>query len=210
MEPAISPERPRRRRLFAWLTIAAWAVICVLIGASLLIDHLISLPEPAAADPTFQQALARQRPADARGHWWVVHVIADGCGCSRRVLDHLIAGHRPGDLVERVVFVTQHPRDAAPTLAELALAGFTVDVVEPEALVARYGVEAAPLLIAVDPGGTLRYAGGYTRRKQAADIRDLDILAALRRGEPVEPLPAFGCAVGAHLRSKLDPLGIRY
>jgi len=207
--PEIAAARPARRRLYVWLTVAGWALICTLISASLLIDHLISLPAPAAADPEFQHLLARQRPAAARGRWWLVHVIADGCGCSRRVVDHLIADRRPADLAERVVFVTEHARDATPTLAELALAGFAIDVVRPDELVARYGVEAAPLLIAIAPDGALRYVGGYTRRKQAADLHDLDILAALRRGEPVEPYPAFGCAVGDALRSKLDPLGIK-
>jgi hypothetical protein len=55
----------------------------------------------------------------------------------------------------------------------------------------------------------VRYVGGYTPRKQAADIRDVQILAAVRAGERVVPLPTFGCAVGARLSQTVDPLGLR-
>src|SRR5438034_435644 len=68
---------------------------------------------------------------------------------------------------------------------------------------------AAPLLVIVDPGDTVRYVGGYTPRKQAADVRDLAVIAAVQRGETVEPLPTFGCAIGRASNSRLDPLGIR-
>jgi hypothetical protein len=55
----------------------------------------------------------------------------------------------------------------------------------------------------------VRYVGGYTPRKQAADVRDLAVITAIRRGEAVEPLPTFGCAVGRALTDQVDPLGIR-
>jgi hypothetical protein len=66
------------------------------------------------------------------------------------------------------------------------------------------------LLIVVDPGGTPRYAGGYTIRKQGLDYQDLEILAELRRGSSAERLPAYGCAVSDELQSALDPIGIKY
>jgi len=40
-------------------------------------------------------------------------------------------------------------------------------------------------------------------------VRDVAVVEALRRGEAVEPLPTFGCAVGRALKEKIDPLGIR-
>ena len=64
-------------------------------------------------------------------------------------------------------------------------------------------------MVVIDPGDAVRYVGGYTPRKQADDVRDVAVLEALRRGEPVEPLPTFGCAVGRSLRAKIDPFGIR-
>lgn len=175
----------------------------------MLIDHLLTLPAPAATDMALHQAIASQRKADQRDRWLVLHVIAEGCGCSQRVLDHLLTDRRPSDLVERIVFVTEQPSGAASTVAPIRSRGFDLDVVTPEELGARYQVEAAPLLVIVDPGDTVRYVGGYTPRKQAADLRDVAMIEATRRGEIVKPLPAFGCAVGRALRSQLDPFGIR-
>ena len=209
MEPLLALERPPRRRIFAYGGLAVWAVVCVLFGGALMVDHLVALPAPAATDAALHQMIATQRRADQRGRWLVLHVIAESCGCSRRVLDHLLADPRPGDVAERVVFITEQPATAATTLAAIRARGFDLDVVTPDELGARYHIEAAPLLVVVDPGDRVRYVGGYTPRKQAADVRDLAMIAAVRRGEIVTPLPAFGCAIGRALRSKLDPLGIR-
>src|SRR5439155_17055472 len=105
--------------------------------------------------------------------------------------------------------VTEHRGEVAGSIVPITAHGFDLDVVTPDQLVERYHIEAAPLLVIVDPHDAVRYVGGYTPRKQAADIRDVAVIAAVRRGEPVEPLPTFGCAVGRALRSKLDPLGVR-
>ena len=175
----------------------------------MLIDHLLTLPAPTATDMALHQAIANQRHADQRDRWLVFHVIAEGCGCSQRVLDHLLADRRPADVVERIVFVTEQPSGAASTIAAIRTRGFDLDVVTPDELGARYQIEAAPLLVIIDPGDTVRYVGGYTPRKQAADVRDVAVIEATRRGAVVKPLPAFGCAVGRALRSKLDPFRIR-
>jgi len=196
---------PRPKPIAAYLGLTAWAVICVLMGASLLADHLLTLPAPAAA--SLRDVVAAQRRVDQRDRWLVLHVVAAGCGCSARVLEHLLATPRPPGVIERVVFVVE-PGGVAPAAA-IRDHGFDLDVVTPDELGARYHVEAAPLLVVVDPHDGVRYVGGYTPRKQAADLRDLAVIAATRRGETVPPLPAFGCAVGRALRSKLDPLGFR-
>jgi hypothetical protein len=77
--------------------------------------------------------------------------------------------------------------------------------VSPEQLVERYDLQAAPLLVVADPTDTVRYLGGYTSRKQGADVRDLGVIAATRFGLTVPPLPAFGCAVASELRARLNP-----
>src|SRR5262249_22073117 len=110
---------------------------------------------------------------------------------------------------ERIVLVTEHPATTPATVAAAKARGFDIEVVAPDQLVDDYHVEAAPLLVIVDPRDAVRYVGGYTPRKQAADIRDRAVIAATLQGEAVPPLPTFGCAVGRSLRSKLDPLGIR-
>lgn len=191
--------------------LAAWVLVCVVVGAYMLASHLLTLPTPAAADPALHRAIAAQRHADQRDRWLVLHIVFDDCGCSQRVLAHLLATRRPAGVAERVVYVTEHPTEASTGAATGAITahGFELDVVTPDQLAANYHIQAAPLLVIVDPHDTVRYAGGYTPRKQADDVRDLAVIAAVVRGDAPEPLPAFGCAVGRSLRSTLDPLGIR-
>lgn len=196
------------RRLLAHLGLVAWAGLCVVLGAYLLAGHLLTLPTPTAADPELRQAIAANRHADQRDRWLVLHVLSEDCKCSRRVLDHLLADHRPAGVIERIVLVSEH--GAAELGAAIRARGFELDAVTPDELVARYHVEAAPLLVIVDPHDSVRYVGGYTPRKQAADMRDVAVIAASLQGETVEPLPTFGCAVGRALTTKLDPFGIRF
>ena len=172
-------------------------------------SHLVTLPAPAPADPALQQAIATQRRMIERDRWLVLHVVFDECACSRRVLDQLLASARPAGIAERIVLVTERPASMAEAAVAIRARGFDLDVVTPDQLVARYHIEVAPLLVIADPRDTVRYVGGYTSRKQGADIRDLAVIAAVQQGEPVEPLPTFGCAIGRALQSKLDPLGIR-
>jgi hypothetical protein len=179
----------------------------VVVGAYLLASHLLTLPTPATEDPLLHRAIAAHRHADQRDRWLVLHVVFDDCKCSQRVLAHLLSTARPAGIAERVVYVTEHPAEASTT--EIAAHGFELDVVTPDQLATDYHIEAAPLLVIVDPDDTVRYAGGYTPRKQADDVRDLAVITAVVHGEPVESLPAFGCAVGSRLSSTLDPLGVR-
>jgi hypothetical protein len=194
------------RQLLVRIAVAAWVVVCVTVGAFQLASHLLTLPAPVTADPALRDAIATHRRPDQRGHWLVLHVILDDCKCSQQVLDHLLSSPRPFGVAERVVLISEQPSAMA---ASITAHGFDLDVVSPDELVAKYHVEVAPLLVIADPGDNVRYVGGYTPRKQAADVRDLAVITAIRRGEAVEPLPTFGCAVGRALTDQVDPLGIR-
>jgi hypothetical protein len=201
-----SPPRP----LGAAVGVFAWALLCVLLGGFLLARHLLTLPTPPAGDPSLVRAIAATRSPAERGRWLALHVLYDECGCSQRVLDSLLSGAprtRLAGVVERVVYISDHA--APPVLAgALAARGFALDVVTPDQLGARYHLEAAPLLVVVAPDDTLRYLGGYTPRKQIADVRDVAIITLTRIGVHVAPLPTFGCAVSTTLRDQLDPLAI--
>jgi len=183
-----------------------WLAAFIVVGAYLLAPHLLTLPVPDLGDPVVQRSVAQRLPAQ-RGRWLVLHVLDQDCVCSLRVLDHLLASPRPAEVAERVVLIAAQP-DAA-RVAAIRARGFDLDLVTPAQLGARYHVEAAPLLVVVDPADAIRYLGGYTPRKQASDVRDALIIATTRRGERVAPLPTFGCAVGAALRTAIDPLSIR-
>lgn len=184
---------------------AIWLVGFVLVGAYLLAPHLLTLPVPDARDATLQRSVA-QRLAGQRG-WLVLHVLDEGCACSLRVLDRLLITPRPSGVSERVVLISTAGTPARA--AAIRARGFDVDVVAPDQLWPRYHLDTAPLLVVVDADDEVRYLGGYTPRKQASDVRDTAIIAAVTRGDEVEPLPTFGCAVGAALRTKIDPIGIR-
>lgn len=198
------------RKMLIYSGLMVWAAVCVVVGTYLLASHLLTLPAPAPTDPVLHRAIAARRGAHQLHQWLVLHVMFDECACSQRVLDHLLADsrQRPG-VPERVVLVTDHRAARGALIAAIPARGFELDVVTPEQLIANYHIEAAPLLVIVDPDDTVRYVGGYTPRKQAADVRDLAVIAAVQRGETVEPLPTFGCAIGRALSSRLDPLGIR-
>jgi hypothetical protein len=181
--------------------VGIWFAAMVLVGATLLGRHLIALPRPPM-DAALARAMGSMRgPADA-GRWMTVHVLYAECQCSQRIAEHVLAGHRPPDLAERVLLIG---RDANLE-ARFVAAGIAVVRTDENDAAVDYHVSAAPLFIVVAPDGSVRYAGGYTERKQGPNPRDLAILADARADREIPTLPVFGCAVSAQLRSTLNPL----
>jgi hypothetical protein len=205
MRPNVKP--PSHWRAALRIAFIAWVALCVVGGGYLLAGHLLTLPTPELTDLGPQRSAVAQRRSSQQGQWLAVHILDQDCKCSQRVLDHLLTEPRPDGVVERIVLIASEVD--ADRINAIHGHGFDLDIVTPDELAERYRVQAAPLLIVIDPADAVRYVGGYTPRKQAADVRDVELVAALRRGEPVEPLPTFGCAVGRSLRAKIDPLGIR-
>jgi hypothetical protein len=206
IRPSVDP-RLRWRKVLLRATFAVWVLLCLVGGGYLLSAHLLTRPTPDLTDLGPQRSAVAARRSTQQGKWLAVHILDQECKCSQRVLDHLLAERRPSALVERVVMIAN---EVSPDrIAAIHAKGFDLDIVTAEVLADRYRVQAAPLMIVLDPADEVRYVGGYTPRKQADDVRDIAVLEALRRGERVEPLPTFGCAVGRALREKIDPLGIR-
>lgn len=194
-----------RTQWFVHGVLAAWACLMIVIGASLMVSHWVPLPRPAVDDAAWRASLANIRTDQATGRWTALHFLYAECPCSRRVLEQVIE-HPPRDgVTERVVLIGSDT-ELADRAAEH---GYEVDCVSPEDLKAKYGVEAAPLLVVSDPDGKPRYAGGYTSRKQGPDFQDRRILAALMAGHDVEPLPLYGCAVSRRLQGIVDPLRLK-
>ena len=134
--------------------------------------------------------------------------LADGCRCSGRVVEHLLGREPGGAVAEAVVLVSEGP-DEPRRAAALRTAGYGVEVLSAAGVEARYGVEAAPLLVVADPSGVVRYAGGYTDRKQSLVLRDREVMASLLAGRTPARLPTYGCAVSARLRRDLSPWPLR-
>ncbi len=211
-EPAARPSntRPGRRALgVAMLSI--WAVAVLVVGAALMAPHVVALPVPA---PDARLALAmRSLPGATAGRWSALHVLYEGCGCSARVLAHLMARRARTDLNEQVLFVRDAPH-ADPGVEMTAVrargAGFGFESVTPGELEQRYQIEAVPLLVLADAAGHIRYSGGYTDKSGAVEVDDVPIIDGVRSGRSVEARPVFGCAVSSRMQEAIDPLRIKY
>ncbi len=195
------------RSWFVRLTFAAWLGVSTIGAGTLMVGHWYTLPKPAADDAQLISALGALRPVGRERDWFAVHVLYSSCPCSVRVLDHLFSPERNADVQEEILLVEPD----AQIEERAASAGFSVTVVTPEELASEYGIEAAPMMVVLDPSDRIRYAGGYTERKQGVDIRDLAVLRTLRdeAARTIE-LPLFGCAVSFELQSILDPLKLKY
>lgn len=180
--------------------LVGWGVVVSIMCTYMLARHVLALPVPSRSAAR-AMATIEPRP-DERGHWLALHVLSGSCGCSARVLDHLVSSGRAPDVVEKILWI-------GPPSTQLEVArskGFRVSYVTAEQLATTYRIEAVPLLVVVDPAGVVRYAGGYTSRKQGPEIRDLEVLASARSAREVAALPLFGCAASRALKRTLDPV----
>jgi len=201
------------RSVVGRLFLGLWGVGILVVGASLMAGHLVSLPVPRATDSRLRASLAAG-PGVIQGRWSAHHVLYQSCGCSQRVLAHLLERRARPDLVETVVYV----RDpASPDAAQQAAvsaqtrgAGFGFESSTPAELERRYSVESAPFLLVGDGSGQVRYAGGYTARSGSKEIEDTKIIDGLEAGHRMDALPVFGCAVSSRVQQAIDPLGLKY
>lgn len=195
-------------RMAGKLAFAAVLAHSMVVGATLMAGHFFTLPRPAQGDPRLQREMralaAATRPAGG-ARWTMVHVLYGRCRCSSRIFDAIAAGPRPSDVDEVVLAVDPVETWAARTAAR----AIPIVPVDRESLERRFGIEAAPLLVVLDPAGSVAYAGGYTQRKQGPEIEDLSIVAALRSGRHPRELPLYGCATALELAAALDPLGVK-
>jgi hypothetical protein len=196
--PRAREGRFRLPRSIARIAVATWFGAMLLLGAALLAKHVVALPVPEK-DARLARSVATLRVPAAQGKWLAVHVLYAECRCSQRVVAHLISTARPKDWDETVLWVGKATPD--PALSE----HYHVKKITSTEL-ARLGIEAAPLLVVLDPQDHLHYAGGYTTRKQGPVIDDLRILDAAQHPGPLESLPVFGCAVSDRLKQELSIL----
>ncbi|MCR9159609.1 MAG: hypothetical protein ACE37F_04620 [Nannocystaceae bacterium] len=186
--------------------VALWAGFSIMAQTTLMAGHWYTLPSPDPGDGELQQSLAALVPARAEGSWAAVHVLYSACRCSQRVFDHLFESPRPDGVYETVLLVGADEEIER----RAAAAGFDVRVLTPEALESEFGIVSAPLLLVLGPSAELRYAGGYTERKQGYDVQDVQIIETLQAGDDPAELPLYGCGVSKELQQLLDPMGLKY
>jgi hypothetical protein len=181
-----------RTILFVWF--GGFSMLC----AGMLARHLLALPAPTATDGLGKRLSKLASPTPT---YVAVHVLSSECQCSQRVVRHLLDSNRPHGWHELVLWVGDLP--PAPEL----VAKFDVRRLTTTQL-AALGIEAAPILIAIDPSSRVLYSGGYTDRKQGPVFHDLETLAAARGHVDVAALPVFGCATSERLQKSLQRLPI--
>jgi hypothetical protein len=186
------------RTTLSGIALTAWFVSMLGLGAGLLARHMLPLRAPQDTK-RLGASLDGLRSSDERGRWLAVHVLYADCRCSLRIADHLALTVRPPEWAEVVLWVGEP--GPSPDLGSR----FDVRRVS-SADLARYGIEAAPLLVAIDPAGTVHYVGGYTDRKQGPVIDDRRLMAAARDSDFVPSLPVYGCAVSDRLQNELATL----
>ena len=195
--------KPARRATAAKLFIVVWIVVVSLALGSLGVSHLAALPKPDDEARVARAALALRRDPSRD---FVVHVIYAGCSCTARLFAHLVERKPFPGAAELILFVGDDntKREAAER------AGYSFRSVTSDELASEFGLEVAPVMLAFDTTGALRYVGGYFDKPAARSALDGQIRQRILDGASPDPLPVFGCAVSTRLQRKVDPLGVVY
>jgi hypothetical protein len=184
------------RSLVARVAVVAWFGGMLVIGAALLAKHVVALPAPVGNEKLARSLSALRLPGD-RGKWLAVHVLYAECRCSQRVVTHLLSTTRPRGWEEMVLWFGRGEPDPALD------AHFRVSRVTAADL-SRFGIDAAPLLVVLDPQDRIAYSGGYSERKQGPVLDDLRIFDGAQHAGTLAGLPVFGCAVSDELGQQLS------
>jgi hypothetical protein len=209
------PWRPWRlwqpwQPLIGKIVLTLWLPATIVVGVYMLAGHLTSLPAPNLNDRQITDGLGALFPS-AAGSARVVHVLYERCGCSSRVAEELLTRKPLAQSHEAVVMVYDDEKTIdRERIQRLLSAGFLVATLSIKDAAERLHVVAVPLLLVVDGQGRVRYAGGYTARRESPRLEDARIVAEVGAGRSPPPLPVFGCAVAAELQKTLDPLGLKY
>lgn len=180
-----------------------WAPAALVVVALLMVNHVVAMPEPS--DVERLQGAVVELLGGRLERRAVVHVIYAGCSCTDGLVAHLDErGPRPD--ADEVVLYVGADRERQ---ARLAARGFRVEPLPRSALEQRFALQAAPILVVIEPDGVLTYVGGYYRYPAAVHALDQEVLASLDAGKAPEAFPIFGCAVDPALARQLDPLGLQ-
>jgi hypothetical protein len=180
---------------------AAWAVAVVFIGGVLTSYH-----QPFRTPDERILSLVKD---PGRGRWRALHVLSGSCGCSQKVMAHLLKRHPFDGLVEQVLVIDggeAYLPGSDVLLAKLAQQGFAVSHLAANDISQDVGLRGVPLLIFASPENKIFYMAGYG----SFGDQDTKILQQIRAGQRPKGLPVVGCAVGRQVRSKADPFRLKY
>jgi hypothetical protein len=180
---------------------AVWAASVVLLGSIFTSYH-----QPFLSPGSGILALAKS--PDTHG-WRAVHVLSGGCGCSQKVMRHMLERGKFAGVAEQIVVIDgqeSYLPGSEQLLAQLGRAGFPITHLRAEDMPPDAGLHGVPVLAIANPIGQVAYLGGYG----SAGDQDGAILQQVQMGHAPKPLAIVGCAVGNGLRRKADPFHIKY
>lgn len=180
-----------------------WASLLTMTISYLMVGHWVALPNN---QPVLDNDQIVRINMELASQLHVQHILSQSCPCSHRIAKHL-ASRWPIPSVAEQIVVVESPNDTTSMVFPDA---YSVKRISADQLMEEYAIESAPLLLVADSAGKVVYSGGYTARKQGFEIRDYEIISSLLRGESVDALPIYGCAVSKRLRRAVDPLGLKY
>jgi len=192
------------KRYLVPLVLTVWFCGCAFLLGSLAVTHVVALPGPE--DGSLQALLnsLRELRVQERGEL-VVHVLADDCSCTESLFNTLEKNGPDPDADEVMLFVG----DNADKARRAVNAGYRFVSISQDQL-ADMGLESAPVLAIFNESNEVGYLGGYYDHPAATNPLDRKLRLALAEGEPVAPLPIYGCAVSERLQQAFDPYGIIY
>lgn len=183
---------------------AAWMGVVILIGAVLTSYH-----QPFRTPDDTILALA---PPPEHSGWQAIHILSGSCGCSQRVMSHLLERRPRSDIHDQIVVLDgEEPYlpGSRDLLAQLSSEGFPITHLAVASLPQNIGLRGVPLLVlASSTSGSrnLAYIGGYGSRGD----QDGEIFEKIRSGQTPKPFTVVGCAIGKALRRKADPFHLKY
>ncbi len=177
-----------------------WTTAVVFLGAGLM-----SLHQPFRSPGSGVLRLAGDR---GNGQWRTLHVLSGSCGCSQRVLRHLLSQARIAGVEEEILMIDDRAAylpGSAELLERLQRSGLPVLHIPVEQVPGEIGLQGVPLLVVASPDGRVVYTGGYGPGGDQAPA----LLRQARSGEAPSPLPLVGCAVGFRLKRQTDPFHLK-
>lgn len=185
------------------IALCVWAIAATVVAGALTSFH-----QPFNLPSTNIIKLASH--TDYSG-WRAIHFLSPACGCSQKVIAHLLA-RGPFTGVREEVMLVDDMGSSAPEnksqFTKLQAAGFRPTLVETRNIPVTYGLRGVPLLLLIAPGGTMTYMGGYGPSKN--QIQDEEIFRHVSTGDAQKSFPVIGCAISADLKRRLDPLRMKY
>ena len=176
-------------------------MLAVLAGAVLMSYH-----QPFISPGDAVIALA---PAPVGRGWRAIHILSASCGCSQRVMRHLLARKPLEGAEEQVVLIEglgEALEGSEAMAATLERRGVAVRRLRSAEIGAEVGLKGVPLLALVSPAGGPVYLGGYGTQGDQDDV----LFRQVQAGERPRSLPIVGCAAGIAAMRQADPFGFKY